>query len=95
MIKFIELMQSGGTEQADAVLRAEAADLLREAIGGIEAWVREKRAEEGGGGEGGGGTAVAGPDWLRLQQRAKVACCGGRGCETCARDAPSHLGWSA
>eukprot|EP00962_Isochrysis_galbana_P010865 scaffold3031_cov126-Isochrysis_galbana.AAC.7 len=65
---------------AEEALRREAGQLLREAIRGIEEWVREARRQEEQRGDGGGsgrGSAGApgastGPDWLKLQQRARV-----------------------
>lgn len=65
---------------AEEALRREAGQLLREAIRGIEEWVREARRQEEQRGDGGGSgrgsagapSASTGPDWLRLQQRARV-----------------------
>jgi len=67
---------------AEEALRREAADLLREAIGGIEEWVREARRREEqrskqerqdvNTSNGAAATPSRGPNWLRLQQRARV-----------------------
>ena len=52
----------------EARLAAEARELLTEAVGSVEAWVRDAAAAQRGGGE----VDTAPPDWELLGQRARL-----------------------